>query len=138
MKHLLDTCVFSEYQNKKPNPAVLDWIDAQIEESLYISVLTVGEIQKGIAKLPKSKKQERLAAWLETSIYRFDKRILPVDLKILRRWGELTGTLEKKGRVLPIIDSLIAATALAHNLIVVTRNEEDFAGAGVTLLNVWK
>ena len=138
MNHLLDTCVISEYQNKAPNEAVLSWIESQAEESLYLSILTIGEIEKGIAKLPNSKKKNELLKWLQSLIYRFDKRILPIDLEIIRCWGNLVGTLETKGRILPIMDSLIAATAIDKNLTIVTRNVRDFADTGVKILNIWE
>lgn len=138
MNNLLDTCVFAEYQKKQPDEKVIAWVNSRIEETLFLSVLTIGEINKGIAKLPKSKRKTELEKWLQKLIIRFDKRILPLDLEVVRFWGELTGTLETKGRVLPIIDSLIAATALVHNLTIITRNEDDFADTGVKLLNIWK
>ena len=137
MSYLLDTCVLSEFKKRQPEQKVLAWLDAQIEGSLFLSSLTIGELQKGIALLPASKRQKELEAWLESVIYRYDARILPLDIKIMRRWGQLTGELEKKGRVLPFLDSLIAATALAHNLVLVTRNESDFAGTKAQILNIW-
>ena len=138
MSHLLDTCVLSEFKKQQPDQKVIDWLDAQIEESLFLSVVTVSEIQKGISLLPVSKRQAALAVWLEDLIYRYDERILPLDTEVMRQWGQLTGTLEKQGRVLPLLDSFIAATTLAHNLVLVTRNENDFAGTNVNLLNPWK
>lgn|SRR5574341_724318 len=137
MNFLLATCVFAEYQNQKPNQKVISWVDSQTEESLFISVLTIGEIEKGIAKLSVSKRRSYLREWLDQLIHRFDRRIIPLDLAVLRRWGALCGELERKGRVLPVMDSLIAATALAHHLTVVTRNEDDFKHTGCRILNVW-
>jgi toxin FitB len=138
MNSLLDTCTFSEYRNKKPNPKVVAWLDAQIEDSLFLSVVTVGELHKGIEKMPASKRKTNLQAWLRTTILRFDKRILPVGLKTIQIWGGLLAELETKGRVLPVLDSLIAATALEHDLTVITRNEADFADTGAKVLNIWK
>ena len=138
MSHLLDTCVLSEFKKKQPEQKVIDWLDAQLEEALFLSVITIGEIQKGIALLPASKRQAELTAWLEDLIYRYEQRVLPLDTEVMRQWGRLTGTLEKQGRILPLLDSLIAATALAHNLVLVTRNETDFAGTNVGILNPWK
>lgn len=137
MNFLLDTPVFAEYQNKKPNQKVITWVESQTEESLFISILTVGEIEKGIARLPISKRRSNLSTWLDQLIHRFDRRILSLDVELMRRWGALCGGLEEKGRVLPVIDSLIAATSLTHNLMIVTRNVDDFAGTGCTAINVW-
>ena len=138
MKNLLDTCVIAEYQKPAPDIKVINWLAAQIEESLFLSVLTVGEIEKGIARLPASKRKNSLETFLENLVTRFDRRILNLDTLILRRWGRLTGSLEKKGRVSPIVDSLLAATALEYNLTIVTRNTADFAETGATVLNVWE
>lgn len=137
MNHLLDTCVVAEYKKPAPAVKVVEWLDAQIEESLFLSVLTIGEIEKGIVKLSASKRKTDLSIFLETLLARFDRRIIPLDTTIMRRWATLTGSLEKKGRVLPIIDSFIAATALENDLTVVTRNEVDFALTGVKILNIW-
>jgi len=137
MKNLLDTCVIAEYQKPAPDAKVMNWLAAQIEESLFLSVLTVGEIEKGIARLPASKRKHSLEMFLTNLVTRFDRRIIYLDTEILRRWGRLTGSLEKKGRVLPIIDSLLAATALEYDLTIVTRNTADFAGTGALVLNIW-
>lgn len=138
MSHLLDTCVISEFKKKQPEQKVIAWLNAQLEESLFLSALTVGEIQKGISLLPDSKRRKELESWLVNTIYRYGTRILPLDTRVMQTWGDLTGTLEQKGRVLPFLDSLIAASALAHNLILVTQNENDFTGTGATVLNIWK
>jgi len=138
MNYLSDTCALSEFLKKLPNEKVVNWYKNQIEESLFVSVLTMGEIDKGIVKLPLSKRKTELETWLENIAFRYDKRILPVTLRIAARWGKLVGELESKGRVLPILDSLIAATALEHDLTIVTRNESDFVETGAKILNVWK
>ena len=137
MAYLLDTCVLSEFQKKLPSEKVINWLDAQPEAALFLSVITIAEIQKGIAFLPVSKRRTQYQEWLEALIYRYDTRILPLSVSVARQWGELTGTSGRMGRVLPLMDSLLAATALTHHLALVTRNEEDFAGTGVTLLNIW-
>jgi toxin FitB len=137
MKNLLDTCVIAEYQKPLPDVKVMSWLNSQIEESLYLSVLTIGEIEKGIARLPASKRKNNLEMFLENLVTRFDRRILDLDTKTLRRWGQLTGSLEKKGRVLPIIDSFLAATALVYDLTIITRNAADFTGTGSRVLNIW-
>ena len=137
MKNLLDTCVIAEYQKPAPDIKVIEWLAAQIEESLYLSVLTVGEIEKGIARLPASKRKKSLEIFTENLVTRFDRRIISLDTRILRHWGRLVGRLEKKGRVLPIIDSLLAATAIEYDLTLVTRNTDDFTGTGARILNIW-
>ncbi|MBD2629698.1 type II toxin-antitoxin system VapC family toxin [Trichormus variabilis] len=138
MTYLLDTCLISELVAKQPNQKVLDWVDAQIPETLYLSVITIGEIAKGICKLVPSKRKESLTTWLnETLPNRFEHRILTVDVSTMVLWGNLVGQLEQNGRPLPAMDSLIAAIALQHSLSLVTRNEHDFAGTGVVIVNPW-
>lgn len=138
MTYLLDTCLISELVAKQPNQKVLDWVDAQIPETLYLSVITIGEIAKGICKLTPSKRKESLTTWLnETLPNRFEHRILTLDVSTMVLWGNLVGQLEQNGRPLPAMDSLIAAIALQHSLSLVTRNEKDFAGTGVIIVNPW-
>ena len=139
MKYLLDTCVVSELVAKRPNPGVLAWIDSIDADGVYISVITVGEITKGIEKLPNSKRKQELIDWLENELLiRFQDNLIELDVNILIRWGKLNARLEISGRRSPAIDSLIAATALEHELILVTRNESDFAETGVEILNPWE
>ena len=138
MNKLLDTCVVAEYKKPAPETKVIQWLDSQIEESMFLSVLTVGEIEKGIVRLPASKRKTNLENFLEVLLARFDRRIISLDTAILRRWAKLVGSLESKGRVLPIIDSLLAATALEHDLTIITRNESDFADTGAKVLNIWE
>ena len=138
MTYLLDTCLISELVAKQPNQKVLDWVDAQVPETLYLSVITIGEIAKGICKLTPSKRKESLTTWLnETLPNRFENRILTLDVSTMVLWGNLVGQLEQNGRPLPAMDSLIAAIALQHSLSLVTRNENDFAGTGVVIVNPW-
>lgn len=135
--NLLDTCVIAEYQKPVPETKVIDWLASNIEESLFLSVITIGEIEKGIAKLPASKRKKNLAVFLENLVARFDRRIINLDTRTLSQWGRLTGNLEKKGRLLPIIDSLLAATALEYDLTIITRHTAGFKDTGVRVLNVW-
>ncbi|MBO1057000.1 MAG: type II toxin-antitoxin system VapC family toxin [Dolichospermum sp. JUN01] len=138
MTYLLDTCLISELVAKQPNQKVLDWVDAQVPETLYLSVITIGEIAKGICKLTPSKRKESLTTWLnETLPNRFEHRILTIDVSTMVLWGNLICQLEQNGRPLPAMDSLIAAIALQHSLSLVTRNEKDFAGTGVVIINPW-
>jgi hypothetical protein len=136
---LLDTPVVSELVTKAPSSAVLKWIDGQDEATLYLSVLTVGELEKGIARLAASTRRTRLQSWLRRDLLeRFGPRLLPIDARTAARWGAITGESENRGQPLPVIDSLIAATALVHGLAVVTRNVEDFARCGATCVDPWE
>jgi predicted nucleic acid-binding protein len=138
-RFLLDTNAISELIRDKADPTVLAWFEAVDENILYLSVLTLGEIRKGIAALPQSKRRTRLETWLEMDVtIRFTGRILPVDAAITDRWGVLAADAKRKGRALSVIDGLLAATALHHNLTIVSRNADDFAGTGVLIVNPWK
>ncbi len=138
MRYLLDTCVISELVSKKPETAVIDWIDGIDDEYFYLSVITIGEIKKGIEKLPDSERKELLASWLEEDLLsRFQGRILSFETAVMLTWGSLTAKLEQEGKKLAAIDSLIAAIALTNNLTLVTRNIADFQNTGVSLLNPW-
>jgi len=135
---LLDTVVVSELVRKSPSTAVLKWIDGQDEASLYLSVLTIGELEKGIARLPASVRRNRLLSWVRRDLVeRFGGRLLPIDMRTAARWGSVTSESEKRGRPLPVIDCLIAATALVHGLSVATRNVGDFERCGATCVNPW-
>ena len=134
MSFLIDTCALSELTKPKPSRLVLDWFDAAKPEILFVSVLTLGEIRKGIEKMDDGRRRARISAWLETELPDwFDDRVLPVDANVADEWGRLVA----RSRNVPAIDGLIAATASCHRLTVVTRNEADFAATGVDLLNPW-
>ena len=138
MSFLLDTAVVSELVRKNPSAGVLKWIDAQDEASLHLSVLTIGELEKGVARLPASARRNRLQSWVRRDLAeRFGGRLLPIDARTAARWGSITGESEKRGRPLPVIDCLIAATALVHGLTVVTRNVGDFERCGAACVNPW-
>jgi len=138
VKYLLDTCLISELVKKEPNPAVVSWLDEQDEQKLFLSVLNLGELQKGISKLPDGTKKEGLQAWVALDLVeRFTGRILELDLETALCWGRLQGEAEQAGEKLPVMDSLIAATAAAHGLIVVTRNVRDIERCGVGVCNPW-
>jgi tRNA(fMet)-specific endonuclease VapC len=136
---LLDTCVISEVVSKRPNLSVLHWIDSVDPDRIYLSVVTIGEIQKGIEKLRDLGKKEALATWLKDDLLvRFRDRLAVLDLGTFLQWGNLIGRLETQGTPMPAMDSLIAATALHGPFMLVTRNEDDFLRAGVQILNPWK
>lgn len=136
---LLDTNCISELVRSKPEPRVLAWMNAADESLLYLSVLTLGEIRKGVAGLPQSKRRTHLESWLEVDLQaRFAGRILPIDARIADRWGVLEAEAKRKGRPLSVIDGLLAATALHHNLTVVSRNVDDFADTQAATLNPWE
>jgi len=136
---LLDTNCISELVRVKPEPRVLEWMEAADEGLLYLSVLTLGEIRKGLAGLPQSKRRTHLEAWLEVELQaRFSRRILPVDAAVADRWGVLAANAKRKGKALSTIDALLAATALHYNLTVVSRNVNDFANTQVPFLNPWE
>jgi len=136
---LLDTNVISELVTAKPEPRVRAWLDATEETLLYLSVLTIAEIRKGVTSLLlQSARRIALEAWLDHDVMlRFSHRILPVDLSVADRWGRIAGSAVAKKSPVPVIDGLLAATALHHNLIFVTRNTRDVAATGATLFNPW-
>jgi len=136
---LLDTNVVSELRKPRPEPKVVEWVGSINEELLYLSVLTIGEIRKGVAALDDTAKQVKLEAWLQSELAaRFAGRMLPIDSGVAERWGTLTATAKKDtNRTVPVLDGLLAATALHHNLTFVTRNIKDLLGTGVRLFNPW-
>ncbi|MCB0047696.1 MAG: type II toxin-antitoxin system VapC family toxin [Caldilineaceae bacterium] len=138
MNYLLDTCVLSELVRLKPDGNVIDWLDHTPDERLYLSVITIGEIRKGITKLPDSKKKNRLAEWLNTLLEDYRRRIYPIDLAVAENWGTIQAKAERTDSPMVAIDGLIAAVAHTHNLIVVTRNESDFVASDVSIINPWE
>jgi predicted nucleic acid-binding protein len=138
MTFLLDTCVISELVARQPNPSVVQWVDNVDEDKLFLSVIAIGEIKRGVEKLGNSARKAALQEWLEDDLLiRFRDRILPIDTAVMLVWGQLAADLEKQGKPMPAIDSLIAATCLQGRLDLVTRNESDFAHSGVTVINPW-
>ena len=139
MKALLDTCVISELITKQPNPKVVEYVDLLDPEDVYLSVITIGEIVKGIEKLSRSRRKQDLQAWLKDDLLvRFEGNLVSLDTNILIEWGALIARLESAGKTMPAIDSLIAATALSKKMILVTRNVNDFEETGVEIMNPWE
>lgn len=138
MSFVLDTCAVSEITKPAPNPNVLAWFNGQDPAALYVSVLTLGAIEKGIAALRPGRKKRGLTGWLATLRSRYAHRILPIDAAIAAIWGRTAAAVERRGAALGVVDGLIAATAIHHGYTVVTRNADDFALTGVALLNVWQ
>ena len=139
MNYLLDTCLISELSKSKPDKKVVDWVLSENETGFYVSVLTFGELHKGVEKLPESKKKDELRIWIEGELKdRFQNRIIGIDMRVSILWSKIQCIAEKKGKPMPAIDSLIAATGIAHDLIVVTRNVSDMEQSGVRLINPWE
>lgn len=135
MKYLLDTNILSELFKKHPEPKVEKWVQEAAQESLFISVLTLGEIRKGIERMETNQRKARLLQFLEKDLLeQFESRILSVDPAVAETWGHLEA---HSGRPIPTVDALLAATALVHNLILVTRNTQDFSFPRLKLLNPW-
>ena len=135
MSYLLDTNVISEVRRKTPDPSVIEWFSKRPASTLYLSVLTLGELRKGIESVKDLDRRLALTDWLETDLSAFFKgRILPIDVKVADRWGKLLATA---GRPLPAIDSLLGATAAHYSLNIVTRNSRDFENLGLSIINPW-
>lgn len=136
MSYLLDTNIVSETVRRNPNKAVIAWLDRLPSDAIYVSVLTLGEIRRGIEALDDRKRREKLRLWLEHELPAwFEERVLPVDLAVADRWGRL---LAEMGRPVPTTDSLLAATALHHELRLVTRNSGDFKYPGLEVINPFR
>ena len=135
MAYLIDTNVLSELRRKQPDERVLAWMQDRPRQSLFLSVLTLGEIRKGIEPLDDPARRQKLLDWLEVDLPNyFVGRMLAVDASTADRWGRLIASAP---RPLPAIDGLLAATALQHDLTLVTRNTRDFSGVEVRLINPW-
>jgi len=137
MTYLLDTNVVSEYSRRAPNPHVVAWLRSIALEEQFFSVLSLGEIHHGMERLAGGTRRERLRLWLERDLEPvFGDRLLPITAAIAERWARLRVEMR---RSVPVIDSLIAATALHHDLRLVTRNERDFTDfPGLIVVNPWR
>jgi len=139
MKYLLDTCVISEFTRRIPEDKVIQWIEGIDEDQLFLSVITIGEIQRGIERLPDSRRKIEMQAWVNNHlIQRFNNRVISLDTQTMLIWGSLTARMESAGVPLPLMDSLIIATALQHTMVIVTRNISDFGNRGVQIINPWQ
>jgi toxin FitB len=139
LNYLLDTCVLSEFTHRNPAGQVINWLDSQDEDRIYLSVISIGQIQRGIARLPDSSRKSEIARWLSEGLSaRFGKRILELDQATMIRWGWLTVRLEAARKPMSVIDSLIAATALQYDLILATLNVNDFQPSGIQIINPWE
>ncbi len=137
MRTLIDTCVISEVTRARPNPGVTGALERLGEAEGFLSVITIGELEKGIALLEDGGRKVSLQAWISELQQGFQERILPVDLNVSLRWGQLTAHCRRIGFTLPMADGLIAATALEHRLRLMTRNVKDFQASGVSVINPW-
>lgn len=138
MNYLIDTCVVSELVKARPKASVVQWIEGCDEDALFLSVLTLGEIRKGIEKLDDQTRRRALQRWLDGDLRnRFAGRILPVSEEVASTWGTLQAAAERKGTPIPSIDGLIGATAIANNLTVATRNAGDLLRTGAMVFNPW-
>lgn len=137
MSFLLDTNVVSESEQLQPNKSVMDWLAGRDETNVYLSALTVGEIRRGIEMLVSGKKKTYLRNWLDEVRAKFAGQILPITETTFGVWGTMLAAFEKQGWRRPIFDSLLEATALEHDLILVTRNVRNFQHSSVTILNPW-
>ena len=134
---LLDTNVISEPKRARPDKGVIDWLGDQLLSDLHISVITVGELRRGIVRLEPGRRRDDLDFWLTDLILRYGERILPVDLDVTERWAALAEANRAAGRASDMTDELIAATAQAHGLTVVTRNVRHFEPTGCHVLSPW-
>ncbi len=139
MAYLLDTCAISEMVSVKPNAKVLKWFESQSEKTLFLSIITIGEIEKGIYQLVQSKKRLCLETWLfDELVPSFQNRLLAIDRKLITAWAKMIAELKTKRMIRQSFDSLIEAATLHHQMILVTRNVKNFQDSQVTLLNPWE
>ncbi len=137
MRTLLDTCILSELRRPNCNQGVKNAVAELVSEEIFVSVISVGEIVKGIELLEASRRKQELLSWIRKLELNYADRLLPVDLEVVRIWGEITAVAQKQGITIPVCDGLIASTARLHGLHLMTRNTTDFEYTGVMLINPW-
>jgi len=138
VRYLLDTCVLSELVKSAPDLHVIQWFEARKAHELCISAMTWGELQRGVTRLPESKRRSELTQWLQQLEIGFENRILAFDQNISKVWAHMTVQAETQGKSVAAFDSIIAATARAHECKLVTRNVRDFANTGIDVFNPWQ
>ncbi len=138
MNVLLDTCVLSELRRPERSLAVQEAVRSLADDAKFISVMTIGEIIKGLNLLAEGRKKQELSRWLMATDKEFQDRLLPVDRDVVQIWAEVTARAQKKSIQIPVMDGLIAATAICHGLHVMTRNRRDFAATGVLIIDPWE
>lgn len=139
VRYLLDTNVLSELIRPVPEPRVVAWVAAQRGLSLGISVLSLGEIARGVKAMPEGRRRDNLQLWLERDLpAQFSGRVLPIETPIACEWGRLAADARKHGRGLSVVDGLLLATAAVHGLVLVTRNVADCTGHGIDVINPWE
>ena len=137
MRYLLDTCVLSELVKTKRDTHVVDWFEKRKPHELYTSAMTWGELNRGVERMPASKRRSELTQWLDQLVTGFEDRVLAFDQTVARAWSQMTVKAEVNGKPMAAFDSIIAATARAYDCKLVTRNVRDFAQAGVEIVNPW-
>lgn len=138
MNFLLDTNVLSEVRRPSPDVNVLRWLDVLDEDRAFLSVVTIAELKRGVSLMDTGLRRDALAAWISNELpNRFVTRIVPINAQIAEQWGELMAVTRRQGIALSIMDGFLAATALVHGLVVVTRNTKDFSPVGVPVFNPW-
>ncbi|HWU62596.1 MAG TPA: type II toxin-antitoxin system VapC family toxin [Ensifer sp.] len=138
MRVLLDTNVLSEARRSQPDIHVLQWLHELDEDRTFISVISIAEIKRGLALLAPGRRREALSYWLANDLpQRFERRVLPVDETVALAWGDLLARAQRAGRILPVMDGFLAATAVTHDLVLATRNIKDFDSLGIKLINPW-